>query len=311
MFFLNKLKKNKFFLIAIFLLIVGLCVFFVNNFINKNEIIGIKENQIIEKKKVDYQSILNTIEAKSFYVYDITNKKSLFSKDEHLKLPLASITKLMSGFVVLDIMPETSIVTINREDILAEGDSGLLLGEKWKLKDLLDYTLITSSNDGMHAISSYFDAYQEVNNKNTVELMNERAKMFGLNDTLFINETGLDIDSNMSGAYSSSYDVALLLENILSNNPGLISNTNRQNEDFISLNKIKHTATNTNVSVNQIPSLIASKTGFTNLAGGNLAVVFDAGFMHPVVIVVLGSSIDGRFSDVTKLSRIALEKLSE
>ena len=309
MFFLNKLKKNKFFLIAIFLLVAGLCVFFVNNIENKS--IEIKETQILEKKKVDYQSILNTIEAKSFYVYDITNKKSLFSKDEHLKLPLASITKLMSGFVVLDIMPETSIVTINREDILAEGDSGLLLGEKWKLKDLLDYTLITSSNDGMHAISSYFDAYQEVNNKNTVELMNERAKMFGLNDTLFINETGLDIDSNMSGAYSSSYDVALLLENILSNNPGLISNTNRQNEDFISLNKIKHTATNTNVSVNQIPSLIASKTGFTNLAGGNLAVVFDAGFMHPVVIVVLGSSIDGRFSDVTKLSRIALEKLSE
>jgi len=309
MFFLNKLKKNKFFLIAIFLLVAGLCVFFVNNIENKS--IEIKETQILEKKKVDYQSILNTIEAKSFYVYDITNKKSLFSKDEHLKLPLASITKLMSGFVVLDIMPETSIVTINREDILAEGDSGLLLGEKWKLKDLLDYTLITSSNDGMHAISSYFDAYQEVNNKNTVELMNERAKVFGLNDTLFINETGLDIDSNTSGAYSSSYDVALLLENILSNNPGLISNTNRQNEDFISLNKIKHTATNTNVSVNQIPSLIASKTGFTNLAGGNLAVVFDAGFMHPVVIVVLGSSIDGRFSDVTKLSRIALEKLSE
>lgn len=309
MFFLNKLKKNKFFLIAIFLLVAGLCVFFVNNIENKS--IEIKETQILEKKKVDYQSILNTIEAKSFYVYDITNKKSLFSKDEHLKLPLASITKLMSGFVVLDIMPETSIVTINREDILAEGDSGLLLGEKWKLKDLLDYTLITSSNDGMHAISSYFDAYQEVNNKNTVELMNERASAFGLVDTFFINETGLDIDSNTSGAYSSSYDVALLLENILSNNPGLISNTNRQNEDFISLNKIKHTATNTNVSVNQIPSLIASKTGFTNLAGGNLAVVFDAGFMHPVVIVVLGSSIDGRFSDVTKLSRIALEKLSE
>ena len=57
--------------------------------------------------------------------------------------------------------------------------------------------------------------------------------------------------------------------------------------------------------------MIASKTGFTNLAGGNLAIVFDAGFMHPIAIVVLGSTIDGRFSDILKLQRAALEKLSE
>jgi D-alanyl-D-alanine carboxypeptidase len=68
---------------------------------------------------------------------------------------------------------------------------------------------------------------------------------------------------------------------------------------------------NTNVSINQISGLLASKTGFTNLAGGNLAVVFDAGFMHPVVIVVLGSTVDGRFSDVVNLEKITLQKLSE
>ena len=56
---------------------------------------------------------------------------------------------------------------------------------------------------------------------------------------------------------------------------------------------------------------MASKTGFTNLAGGNLAIIFDAGFMHPMTIVVLGSSAEGRFSDVVKLAKITLEKLSE
>jgi D-alanyl-D-alanine carboxypeptidase len=141
--------------------------------------------------------------------------------------------------------------------------------------------------------------------------MNERASFLGLNDTYFVNTTGLDVDKEKSGAYSSAYDVSILLEKILTNNPKLFLNTDKTSESFMSLSKIKHTAINTNLSINQIPNLIASKTGFTNLAGGNLAVIFDAGFMHPIAIVVLGSSIEGRFSDVVKLSEMALKKLSE
>lgn len=302
-------KKNIFFIVVIFLILV-LSFFYIKD--KKEKSIFVLTNQeIIEKEKFDYDSVLNTVEAKSYYVYDILNKKNIFSKNEHEQLPLASITKLMSGFVVLDIVPETSVVTVSRNDILQEGDSGLLLNEKWRLKDLLEYTLITSSNDGMHAISSLLDDYSEINSKNTVELMNERASFLGLNDTYFVNTTGLDVDKEKSGAYSSAYDVSILLEKILTNNPKLFLNTDKTSESFISLSKIKHTAINTNLSIDQIPNLIASKTGFTNLAGGNLAVIFDAGFMHPIAIVVLGSSIEGRFSDVVKLSEMALKKLSE
>lgn len=302
-------KKNIFFIVVIFLILV-LSFFYIKD--KKEKSIFVLTNQeIIEKEKFDYDSVLNTVEAKSYYVYDILNKKNIFSKNEHEQLPLASITKLMSGFVVLDIVPETSVVTVSRNDILQEGDSGLLLNEKWRLKDLLEYTLITSSNDGMHAISSLLDDYSEINSKNTVELMNERASFLGLNDTYFVNTTGLDVDKEKSGAYSSAYDVSILLEKILTNNPKLFLNTDKTSESFMSLSKIKHTAINTNLSINQIPNLIASKTGFTNLAGGNLAVIFDAGFMHPIAIVVLGSSIEGRFSDVVKLSEMALKKLSE
>ncbi len=302
-------KKNIFFIVVIFLILV-LSFFYIKD--KKEKSIFVLTNQeITEKEKFDYDSVLNTVEAKSYYVYDILNKKNIFSKNEHEQLPLASITKLMSGFVVLDIVPETSVVTVSRNDILQEGDSGLLLNEKWRLKDLLEYTLITSSNDGMHAISSLLDDYSEINSKNTVELMNERASFLGLNDTYFVNTTGLDVDKEKSGAYSSAYDVSILLEKILTNNPKLFLNTDKTSESFMSLSKIKHTAINTNLSINQIPNLIASKTGFTNLAGGNLAVIFDAGFMHPIAIVVLGSSIEGRFSDVVKLSEMALKKLSE
>ena len=307
--FNNLLKENKrLIVLAIFAAIFLFIIFFPKN----REInVSIKTDQTIEKKIPNYQSVLNSIEAKSFYVYDILDKKQIFSKDEHLKLPLASITKLMSGLVILDIMPDTTIITINKDDVALEGDNGLIVGEKWKLKDLLDFSLIESSNDGMHAITSAFDYYQAVNNKNTIKMMNEKAKDLGLNDTIFINETGLDINSNMSGAYSSAYDVSQLLVKIIEDHPSLISSTNKQNEKFVSESDLTHIATNTNIYINQISGLIASKTGFTNLASGNIAVVFDAGFMHPIVIVVLGSSIDGRFNDMVKLAKITLEKLSE
>ena len=50
-----------------------------------------------------------------------------------------------------------------------------------------------------------------------------------------------------------------------------------------------------------IPRLLLSKTGYTDLAGGNLALVFDSGIEHPIAIVVLGSSQKARFTDGTVL----------
>lgn len=303
------LKENNWSIIFVVVITLILFVFLLPEK-DKGDVLA-KNNQPAQKKVIDYKPILDDIEAKSFYVYDVTENKTIFSKDEHLKLPLASITKLMSGLVALDVMPETIIVTITREDIAMEGDNGLIVGEKWKLKDLLDFTLMESSNDGMHAITSTINYYESVNNEDVMKMMNKKAVALGLNDTVFINETGLDVDDYMSGAYSSSYDASMLFVEIIKNNPSLISSTNRQNEVFVSESGIKHIAENTNILIDKISGLIASKTGFTNLAGGNLAIVFDAGFMHPVVAVVLGSTTDGRFSDILKLVKITLEKLSE
>jgi D-alanyl-D-alanine carboxypeptidase len=53
--------------------------------------------------------------------------------------------------------------------------------------------------------------------------------------------------------------------------------------------------------VNTIPGLLLSKTGYTDLAGGNLALVFDSGIGHPIAVVVLGSSQKARFTDGTTL----------
>ncbi|MFA5934500.1 MAG: hypothetical protein WC827_01280 [Candidatus Paceibacterota bacterium] len=304
-------KENKEFVILTFFVSIFFIVFFYSINQKPKEIIIVNKEQIIKKEVVNYEALLGEIKAKSFYVYDINNDKAIFAKDENLQLPLASITKLMSGLVILDVLPETTIVRIGRDDISQEGDTGLVVDEDWKLKDLLDFTLITSSNDGIHALSSVINSYEGINNKDIIKLMNEKAKILGLKNTLFLNETGLDVDLNLSGAYSSAYDISILLKDIIENNPILISQTKNDSEKFISENNISHFASNTNVSINKIPNIIASKTGFTDLAGGNLAIIFDAGFSYPIAIVVLGSTTDERFTDVEKLVKLTLQKLSE
>ncbi|MFA5763935.1 MAG: serine hydrolase [archaeon] len=270
-----------------------------------------KNKQEMNEKLADYQNQLMGIQAMSFFAYDLAKGEEIFSKNEHEKLPLASLAKLMSGLVIYDILPDTMTVTIGREDTAETGDNGLVVGEKWRLGSLLDFSLITSSNDGMHALSRALDEYEKVSGKSTVDIMNAKAVTLGLKNTVFINPTGLDVDKEVSGAYSSSFDVAMLINNILKNDLKLLERTKEQEIDFISESNIRHRAVNTNASIGNIPAIIASKTGFTDLAGGNLAVVFDAGFMHPVIAVIMGSTQEGRFSDMEQLVRVILLKMSE
>ena len=72
----------------------------------------------------------------------------------------------------------------------------------------------------------------------------------------------------------------------------------------------EHHLRNTNQIVNSLPNIVGSKTGFTEVAGGNLAVVIDPALNTPVVIVVLGSSKDGRFKDVERLTNATLDYLT-
>ena len=73
----------------------------------------------------------------------------------------------------------------------------------------------------------------------------------------------------------------------------------------------KASAFNTNEALGAIPGLIMGKTGYTDLAGGNLAVVFDVGLSHPVIAVVLGSTIDGRFTDMKQIVPAARKAVAQ
>jgi len=255
--------------------------------------------------------------AKAVYVYDIRTETILFAKNENTRLPLASLTKIMSALVAEDLSPSYGVITVSADALSSEGDSGLYKDEKWSLRNLLDFSLVTSSNDGMRAVALSLGALsragaspEEIINDFVGE-MNRKANELGLKNTYFWNETGLDQSDVKGGAYGTARDVGTLLEYILNYSPELFAATKEVSTTLESLDSHLHVAKNTNSIVDEIPGLLASKTGFTDTAGGNLAIIFDPELGRPIIISVLGSTEEGRFQDMRTLIGAVMEYISE
>lgn len=206
------------------------------------------------------------LEAKSALVFDLMTNGPIFELNPNIQLPLASLTKIMT----------------------------VVVAEETKIKDISKFVneaLGQSSNEAAVALASA--------NNNFIDLMNKKAKDLNLNQTYFLNETGLDVTNYISGGYGSASDVVELVAYALKTNPDLFEATTN------------NSSLNTNPYASTTTLLIASKTGLTDLAGGNLAVVFDAGFNHPIISVVLGSSEEGRFLDTQKLIETTFRYLTK
>ena len=244
-----------------------------------------------------------TLTARSAYVWDNNTQKALFKKEESTQLPLASITKLMTALVAHEILDESDTIRIDELSIKQDGFSGLQEGEVFDRLTLTDLVLMSSSNDGAFALAAAAGNALLPNSgaSSFVTAMNVRAEEIGLLETYFKNPTGLDLSETEGGAYGSARDVAFLMEYILRNEPDILTYTREEEASVYSTNGVEHDAENTNYFVDQIPGLIGSKTGYTDLAGGNLVIAFNAGLDRPIVVVVLGSTQHDRFTDTLKL----------
>ncbi|MCR4330758.1 MAG: hypothetical protein NUV49_02670 [Patescibacteria group bacterium] len=265
----------------------------------------------MEKEREDpFQNLF--LQGKAFFVYDVNENAVLYAKNEETQFPLASLTKIMTALIAKELSPEGMLITIDSSAIETEGDSGLLIGERWRLKDIIDFTLVSSSNDGARALASLGSLVSQdegtLPEESFVRQMNDKARSVGLQQTYFLNESGLDVNSSTSGAYGSAKDMALLFAYVLDHYPELLEATTESALRISSLS-VAHVASNTNDIVGSIPGILASKTGFTELAGGNLVVAFEAGPTRTIVIAVLGSTVDGRFNDMEKLILTSLEAI--
>lgn len=276
----------------------------------KENIVAVPEEQVSTTTDPFYGI---DIEAKAAYVVDLSDGKVLFAKDADEALPLASLTKLVSVIVATDSLPPQTTIPITAAALASDGDTGLLLGEDWTLDALAKFSLIASSNDGITAIAEVAGARLASSTDPDpmdafVTTMNKTVASLGFGDMRFLNPTGLDQSKTVSGGYGSAKDVAGILWYILRNHADLVTETGEKVEKFKS-DVAVHVAKNTDEALFYVPGIVMSKTGYTDLAGGNLAIVDDIGLMHPVALVVLGSSYDGRFTDMAALVSAASEDL--
>lgn len=238
------------------------------------------------------------IEGRAAIVYDLVTGEVLYEKNSRSQLPLASLTKLLTVFAATEALSPEATVTISDTALLPEGESGFSVGEQFAFDDLARLALVSSSNDATAAIAETAAIARATTGKN---LLAGAAAAAGLAQTYALNGTGLDESTSVSGGYGSARDVAVLTGKLLASAPDIARATVEPSFSIRSKAGLLHTLPNTNPEIVHVPNALLSKTGFTDLAGGNLAVVYDAGIGHPVAIVVLGSSRDGRFSDVQAL----------
>lgn len=242
------------------------------------------------------------LSAKAYVVYDIADKTIVASKNEREVMPLASLTKVMTALASLAMAPPETQIEI-KESARTNGgyDMGLHKGQAWRLDELLKYSLTFSSNDAMYAIADYFGKEQ------LLARMNAYGKTIG-GTLAFTDPAGLD-NNQILGGRGSALDVALLMAEARRELPDILDSTTHQRTNVTAEKTVLHGVPNTNQDVANIIGIEASKTGFTDLAGGNLAIVTDISLGHPVVIVILGSTRQGRFTDAEILYQALLQSV--
>jgi D-alanyl-D-alanine carboxypeptidase (penicillin-binding protein 5/6) len=254
-----------------------------------------------------------SLSAEAAYVWDIKGQRSLYSKNSDLALPLASITKLMTALLAYELVSGEETFPVPISAIRQEGSSGLVAGEVLGLEALSELSLVSSSNDAAYAMGASVGSLLGDRDplSQFVAGMNIRANELGLYTLKFSNTTGLDESKTEPGAAGSAKDISFLMEYIIRNYPEIISPTKEEEAVIYNTAGSYHLAGNTNEVVMKIPNILGSKTGYTDLAGGNLTIVFDAGLDRPIVVTVLGSTRDNRFTDVLALIEAVQVSLSK
>lgn len=215
-----------------------------------------------------------------------------YNKNIEKRRPVASLVKLMTAIVVLENYNLNDVVKIEKKYIKREGETGdLRPGEPITVRSLLDIMLIDSSNDAAFTLAEQKSDF--------IYLMNKKAKELNLANTHFTNPDGLDEPNN----YSSAEDIIKIFSYLINRHSGILEILKTKNMVVYSSNgKIEHRLVNTNELLGILPEVKAGKTGYTDSAGGSLALLIsgaDFGDKNNIITVVLGSP--DRFGESEKL----------
>lgn len=235
--------------------------------------------------------------ALSVYIDKEGGKRILFEKNSEERLPIASLTKLMTADIILENYNLSQVIEISDDAVKEEEDFGnLKTGEIFIIGELLYPLLMESSNDAAAAFA------QVIGENEFLSLMNLKARDLGLEDTHFINPTGLDPKNSNGVNYSTVKDLARLAEYLLKKEPLIWQISGLSEFNLYTADKVfHHKVENTNKLLGEIPSIIGGKTGDTRKAGQCLILVLETPRNRGYLInVILGSQ--DRFGEMKKLA---------
>lgn len=200
------------------------------------------------------------ISAKSAVIYCAETGEVLFEKNSAEQRSMASTTKIMTALLALEENTPDRIVTVTEEMVRVEGtSSGLKAGDMLTLRDIVYCMLLESGNEAANAaaiaIGGSFESF--------ADMMNEKAKEIGMNDTSFVTPSGLDDENH----YTTAYDMAVLTAHALEN-PEFVEICSSKKHKITFENSEKAiTLYNHNRLLSEYDDCIGVKTGFTKKSG--------------------------------------------
>jgi len=217
-------------------------------------------------KQASYPQITNVlfpeISAQSAIVMDDDSKVIVYAKNPDLRLSLASTTKIMTALAALEYFHLPDILTVKSAIDTQGSGLGLYIGEELTFENLLKAALIYSANDAAETIAQNYPGGE----KAFVARMNEKARLWHLENTYFINPAGLMDD----GEYTTARDL-VRLASIAIQNPVFARIVATKTARITSFDgKNEYTVTNRNKLLG-IQGVDGIKTGYTNEAGEVLA----------------------------------------
>ncbi len=225
-----------------------------------------------------------------------TTGEILFAQNEHEALEPASVTKIMTLLLTMDAidsgaMAYDDVVTVSANAAGMGGSQVFLAeGEKITVEELLKSVCVSSGNDAAVALAEKVSGVTEL----FVEQMNNRARGLGMDDTHFVNCTGL----TAKGHVTSAYDIALMSRELLTKHPDIRRFTT------IWMDTIRDGTfglANTNKLIRFYDGATGLKTGYTSSAGYCISATAEREGMELIAVIMKGETADKRNTDAKAL----------
>ena len=232
----------------------------------------------------------------SAILIDESTGNVLYSHNSHEKLRPASVTKVMSLLLIMEELDSGKISLDDKvpcsEKAHSMGGSQIWLDttETLSVNDMLKSMCVVSANDCTVAMAEFIAGSED----SFVQMMNNRAKELGMNDTTFKNCHGIDED----GHVTSAYDIAIMSKELLHNHPKIKNYTTIWMD---SIRDGKSELVNTNKLIRNYKGATGLKTGSTSLALYNLSASATRDDLSLIAVIMKAPSTKIRFLEATKL----------